>query len=111
MRRFLAGALASFLMLTGAFLLWQGRAADGPKLPPAPEKAPGPAMVFQKPVSAPEASSKSREEKRFDRADKNKDGKITLDEYSAPRLATFDKLDANHDSTLSPAERQIKRKR
>jgi Ca2+-binding EF-hand superfamily protein len=38
--------------------------------------------------------------------DKNKDGKVTADEYKAPRLAMFDKLDTNHDGTISPTERQ-----
>ncbi|WP_155265545.1 EF-hand domain-containing protein, partial [Sphingomonas segetis] len=38
--------------------------------------------------------------------DKNKDGKVSLDEYRAPKLASFDKLDTNHDGTLSATERQ-----
>jgi Ca2+-binding EF-hand superfamily protein len=38
--------------------------------------------------------------------DKNKDGKVTLDEFRAPRLAFFDRLDTNHDGTISAAERQ-----
>ena len=38
--------------------------------------------------------------------DKNKDGKVTADEYRAPILSRFDKADANHDGTLSAAERQ-----
>ena len=36
MARFLAGAAACFLFVTGAFLLWQGRAQDSPVLPEAP---------------------------------------------------------------------------
>ena len=38
--------------------------------------------------------------------DKNKDGKVTADEYRAPVLVRFDALDTNHDGTLSAAERQ-----
>ena len=38
--------------------------------------------------------------------DKNKDGKISADEYRAPVLSTFDRVDTNHDGTLSVAERQ-----
>jgi Ca2+-binding EF-hand superfamily protein len=38
--------------------------------------------------------------------DKNKDGKVTPDEYRAPILSRFDKLDTNHDGTISAAERQ-----
>lgn len=53
------------------------------------------------PLSAPEASPKSREEKRFSRADHNKDGKIEADEYLAGRRRYFDKLDVNHDGRLT----------
>jgi hypothetical protein len=53
------------------------------------------------PLSAPEASPQSREEKRFSRADKNKDGKIQAEEYLAGRHRYFDKLDVNHDGKLT----------
>ncbi len=43
--------------------------------------------------------------------DKNKDGKVTADEFRAPRLTAFDRLDTNHDGTLSQAERQAAQKR
>jgi Ca2+-binding EF-hand superfamily protein len=43
----------------------------------------------------------SREEKRFNRADKNKDGKILLDELLQPRRKPFAKLDRNGDGRLS----------
>jgi Ca2+-binding EF-hand superfamily protein len=38
--------------------------------------------------------------------DKNKDGKVSLDEYRAPILSRFDAIDTNHDGTISNAERQ-----
>jgi Ca2+-binding EF-hand superfamily protein len=38
--------------------------------------------------------------------DKNKDGKVSLDEYRAPKLASFDTLDTNHDGTINAAEKQ-----
>ena len=98
--RFLAGALACFLMMTGAFLLWQGKAEDQ-QLPAPPEATSGPAMFAKAPRRAPEASSKSREEKRFDRADKNKDGTIVLAELVEPRRKPFAKLDTNGDGRLS----------
>ena len=101
MWRFLAGALACFLMLTGAFLFWQGRAEDQ-QLPPPPAAGPGgPSMIAQKSRQAPETSPKSREEKRFDRADKNKDGRIELAELLEPRRKPFAKLDTNRDGRLS----------
>ena len=74
MTRFLAGALASFLLLTGAFLLWQSRAERSPGLPPAPPRRQASILAAAQPMpalEAPEASPKSREEKRFTRADKD----------------------------------------
>ncbi len=102
MWRFLAGAAASFLLLTGAFLLWQTR-AQGPGLPaaPSPRAAGAPFFSGGQTLEAPEASAKSREEKRFSRADKNKDGKIEADEYFAARRRNFDKLDLDHNGSLS----------
>ena len=77
MLRFLAGAAACFLLMTGAFLIWQSRAAEGPSVPNAPTpRAFSASMVSDGALQAPEASAKSREEKRFSRYDHNKDGKV-----------------------------------
>jgi hypothetical protein len=103
MLRFLAGAASAFLLLTGAFLIWQSHAEQRPSLPAAPEpRAYSAALVSgAQPLEAPEASPKSREEKRFARYDKNKDGKVESDEYLAARRRNFDKLDVNRDGALS----------
>jgi hypothetical protein len=100
MVRFLAGAAACFLLLTGAFLMWQSRAERGPSLPaaPPPRLAGGP---LSSPLEAPEASAKSREEKRFSRADTNKDGKIESEEIFDARRKAFAKLDINGNGALS----------
>lgn len=104
MARFLAGATACFLLMTGAFLLWQGRAQDPSPLPDAPPASARSFLARQKPASAPEASPKSKEEKRFSRADKNKDGKIMLGELLDPRRKSFAKLDKDGDGKLSFTE-------
>ena len=102
MARFLAGAAACFLLLTGAFLIWQSRAQQASTLPPAPPpRAASPAMVVPGRLEAPEASPKSREERRFSRYDKNKDGKVQAPEYLAARQRNFEKLDADHNGALS----------
>lgn len=99
MARFLAGAAACFLLLTGAFLFWQSRAEEAPLLPAAPPaRAASGALRLPDP---PEATAKSREEKRFSRADKDKNGKIEREEILAPRRKAFAKLDANGNGSLS----------
>jgi len=104
MMRFFAGVAACFLMMTGAFLLWQGKAQE-PTLPSAPAIS-GPAPMISAPqarsvLRAPEASPKSREQKRFARADKDDDGRITAAELFEPRRKAFAKLDKNGNGALS----------
>lgn len=57
--------------------------------------------MVRAPLEAPEASPKSREEKRFSRADKNKDGKIEANELLDPRRKAYGKLDTNGNGALS----------
>ena len=38
--------------------------------------------------------------------DKNKDSKVSLDEYRSPVLVRFDQMDTNKDGQISPQERQ-----
>ena len=110
MLRFLAGAAACFLMMTGAFLIWQSRAqAPGglPAAPPAQMATPSMSTAAG-PLQAPEASPKSREERRFSRADKDKDGAVEREEMLAPRRKAFAKLDGNGNGALSFEEWAVK---
>src|SRR5437764_836454 len=102
MLRYLAGVASCFLLMTGAFLLWQSRAERAP----APGVRPTNSAVSSlfsggPPLEAPEASDKARKEKRFSRYDKNKDGKVEADEYLAARRRNFDKLDVDHSGSLA----------
>ncbi|MGC6330485.1 EF-hand domain-containing protein [Rhizorhabdus sp. FW153] len=45
----------------------------------------------------------------FDRADANKDGKVSLAEAQSSALAMFDKVDSNRDGTISPDEQRAAR--
>jgi hypothetical protein len=108
MVRFFAGVAASFLLMTGAFLLWQGRAEQSSSLPPAPPARLAGSSLALAQLQAPEASAKSREEKRFSRADKNKDGKIEAEELLGARRKAFAKLDANGNGGLSFEEWAMK---
>jgi hypothetical protein len=107
--RFLAGAAACFLLLTGAFLFWQSRAAEAPQLPPAPPARMASSRVLTPNLPAPpEASAKSREEKRFSRADKDKNGRIEQEELLASRRKAFAKIDKNGNGSLSFDEWAVK---
>jgi hypothetical protein len=110
MTRFLAGGAASLLLVAGAFLLWQGRAGDASALPDAPTARSGkPSMLVSSVVpQAPEATAKSREQKRFSRVDKDKDGRIEREEVFAPRRKAFAKLDTNGNGALSFDEWAVK---
>ena len=112
MGRFFAGVAASFLMLTGAFLLWQGKAQE-PALPAAPRAlaagtAPPLLALPEAGTRAPEATPKSREQKRFSRSDKDKNGRVEAEELFAPRRKAFAKLDKNGNGTLSFDEWAVK---
>jgi hypothetical protein len=100
--RIVAGVAAALLLATGVFFIWQSRAEQGPDLPPAPAaRTYNASMLGQSPLQAPEASPGNREEKRFSRADKNKDGKIEAEELLGARRKAFAKLDANGNGALS----------
>jgi hypothetical protein len=103
MLRFFAGVAACFLLMMGGFLIWQSRADERPGLPDAPEARAYSASMLstRQALSAPEASPKSREERRFSRADKNKDGKIEEEELLGPRRKAYAKLDTNGNGALS----------
>ena len=103
MARFLAGAAACFLLMTGAFLLWQGRAEQSPLLPPAPPARPATVdLAAPAPLpAAPEASPKTREQKRFARADKDDNGRVEREEMLGPRRKAYAKLDTNGNGSLS----------
>lgn len=103
MFRFFAGAAAAFLLMTGAFLVWQSRAAEPSRFPaaPPPRAYDASMLTTQNPLRAPEASPKNREERRFSRADKDKDGKIEPEELLGPRRKAFAKLDKNSNGALS----------
>jgi hypothetical protein len=97
MARILAGAAAFVLLITGTILFWRGSPSES-ALPPAPAASTTrPSML----AAPPEASPKSREEKRFSRADKDKNGRIEREELLAPRRKAFAKLDKDGNGTLA----------
>src|SRR3546814_13648772 len=102
MWRMLAGGGAVLLLGMAGLFLFGSRAA-APLLPPAPplEAIAAPAPL---PSKAPEASEKTREQKRFDRYDKDRDDLITRAELLAPRRNADATLATDHDRRLCSAE-------
>jgi hypothetical protein len=112
MNRILVGALGALLLVSSGFFWWQGRAADRASAAPARlalEAAPT-AIADELPDSdagdavgpgLPEANEQSREQKRYDRLDKNRDTRITRTEMLSPRVKDFRKLDADGNNLLT----------
>lgn len=109
MARWLAGIAAFLLFVTGSVLAFQGPENDS-SLPPAPQpRRAGPmSMQLSATPDAPEADAKTKEERRFNRADKDEDGRITMAEMVEPRRKAFGKLDVNSDGKLSFEEWSVK---
>ena len=106
MWRYVAGGVAALLLVAAGFVLSNGRAR-----PPSPLAAQPAAVAGQDaslPDGVPEASERTREQKRFDRYDKDRNASVTREEYLASRRKAYAKLDANHDGQLSFDEWAVK---
>lgn len=96
MGRFLAGVAAALLMVGAGIFIWKSIAQADDPVPPAPP----PLLVTKSGQPELPSAERSREEKRFDRYDKDRDESITRAEYLAPRQKSFAKLDRNGDGKL-----------
>lgn len=112
MNRMLVGALGALLLVASGLFWWQGRAAVTPPAAPgrlavasAPaaeeEELPGSDAGDAVGPGLPAASEQSREAKRFDRVDKNRDGRISRTEMLSPRVKDFRKLDVDGNNLLT----------
>ena len=110
MWRYLAGGVAVIALIVAGFMVFSGKARPGPLLPPQPVSQAGGAAVANDPLpnAAPEATDKTREQKRFDRYDKDRDEKITREEYLVQRRKAYARLDVDGDGKLSFDEWAVK---
>ena len=111
MLRFLGGAGSALLLVLAGFLIWQSRASQETAIPPVPpgqaDGGNGPALPQAVragrggralPPSAPE---RTKEERRFGRADRDNDGRITREEMLQPRRRAYARLDRDGNGQLS----------
>lgn len=101
MWRYAVGAGAALLLAFGGFLLFQHGPARTPLAAVLPAMPANASAAEPLPDAAPEADAKTREQKRFDRYDKDRNEAISRDEYFAARHKAFAKLDTNGDGKLS----------
>ncbi len=101
MRRFLALGIALTALIAAGFLWTRDRpvalASAPPPLPPAVESD-----AEDEPLVAPSAnvSPQTREARRFGRYDKDRDARVSRDEYLSSRRKAFAKLDKDGDGRL-----------
>jgi len=102
MLRFLAGAGSAMLLIVAGFFIWTGLAQDeGDPIPAAPAESAEAPTASGRPARPPSADERTKEQRRFDRADRDNDGRITLEELLYPRRRPFQRLDSNGDGRLS----------
>ena len=108
MWRYLVGGLAALALVAAGVLLFNRSSRSVAALPAAPLALAQTAEDGALPDSVPQASDRTREQKRFDRYDKDRNGAVTREEFLANRRKAYAKLDTNHDGTLSFDEWAIK---
>ncbi len=106
MWRYLVGAAAA-LLLVAAGLVWQ-RGGAQQIIRPAPARPLAADAAADPLTDPPSASEATREEKRFSRYDRDRDGKVSADEFLLARRHAFVRLDTNGDGKLSFEEYAVK---
>ena len=103
MVRYVAGGASALLLIAAGFFIWRSGAEAEDAVPPAPEPRAsayqsGSAPRLVRPPAQPE---RTREARRFARADRDRDGRITLAEQLQPRRKAFARADRDGNGSLS----------
>ncbi len=110
MGRFIAGSISALLLASAGLFWWTGQAsreqvavtaraepmAAVEELPEGDENATGVALP-----APPSATARTREEKRFDRYDRDRDGILGRNEMLGTRVKDFRRLDVDGNNLLS----------
>lgn len=107
MGRFLAGVASALLLVAAAIFIWRSQ-ADAVQLIAAAPAAVQQPLDLGDVAGPPEASEKTREQKRFSRYDRDKNGGVAVEEYLLSRRKAYAKLDVNSDGKLSFDEYAVK---
>lgn len=123
MSKYLIGGLFAILAISAGLFWWQSNASAPlpiPNSPPPeaevnpinvetlPEADPNSPQFGKAPPSPPRASKLSREERRFNRYDLDRDNEISRIEMMASRTKAFKKLDVDGNNLLSFEEWAIR---
>jgi EF hand len=101
MVRYVVGGASALLLIAAGFFIWRSGAEAEDMIPPAPRTAQHRPLTGPGASGPPALSEQSREQKRFARADRNRDRRITLDEQLQPRRKAFAKADRDSSGSLS----------
>lgn len=109
MNKLVLGGFLALLMAGVGFVWVQGRAQVERGAPPPVAAAPSgenPVLPLADAAglrgpAPPEADEMSKEQQRFFRLDRNRDGRISRDEMLLPRAAAFRKLDKDGNNLLT----------
>ncbi len=109
MKQAVLGAVVALLLAGVGMFWWQGRAAVEQAAPP-PEPGPEPVASHALPQAdpgtmrgpePPKATELTREQRRFFRYDRDRDGRISRNEMLSTRTDAFRKLDKDGNNLLT----------
>lgn len=109
MNRTILGALGALVMVAIGLFWWQGRAeVERGAPPPAPASAtpadtdlPNADVAGLRGPAPPEATELTREQQRFGRYDRDRDGAVSRNEMLSTRTEAFRKLDKDRNNLLT----------
>lgn len=109
MNRLILGAVGALLLTAIGLFWWQGRAEveQGAPPPTAPMASPAETDLPSADIAGltgpapPEATELTREQQRFGRYDRDRDGRVSRNEMLSTRTEAFRKLDKDRNNLLT----------